>query len=74
METKYYISGLRPVKGEIFADYEMYYAFQWETDDFKQDMRYNHQIHFDPSGDVEELSKEEFDKYVEKLKKERGLN
>lgn len=51
----------------------MYYAFQWETGDFKQDMRYFHEIKFDPSGDVEEVTKEAFDTYVEKLKTEKDL-
>lgn len=41
---------------------------------FQARLRYFHEINFDPSGDVEELTKEEFDKYVEKLRKERGFS
>lgn len=73
MEKKFYKSGLRPVIREMFDDYEMYYAYQWNSGEFKQDMTYMHQIYFNPSGEVEELSKEEFDRYVANLKKERGL-
>jgi hypothetical protein len=73
MEKKFYKSGLRPVIREIFNDYEVYYAYQWNSGEFKQDMTYMHQIYFDPSGEVEELSKEDFEKYVANLKKERGL-
>jgi hypothetical protein len=73
METKYYTVGDRPVIQEIHETFDNFLAFQWKTGDFKQEMRYNHDINFDPSGDVEELSKEAFDNYVEKLKKEKGL-
>jgi len=67
---KYYKSGLRPIIREIHSDYEIYYAFQWKTGEFRQDMTYMHQIYFDLSGDVEELSKNEFEEYVSQLKKE----
>jgi len=70
MEIKYYKSGLRPVYREIEKDYSIFYAFQWDTGEFKEDMTYNHQIRMDPDGDVEELTKEEFDNYVEQLRKE----
>ena len=70
METKYYKSGLRPVRREINPDYEAYFAFQWDTGKFKEDMTYMHQIYFDPSGDVEELTQEEFDAYVKQLREE----
>lgn len=73
METKYYVVGLRPVIWEKRKDYDTFLAFQWETGEFKQDMQYNEAIYFDASGDVEEYSKKEFDQYVKKLKKERGL-
>jgi len=68
MEIKYYKSGLRPVYREIEKDYSIYYAFQWAKGEFKEDMTYNHQIRFDPDGDVEELSREQFDTYVKKLR------
>lgn len=73
MSKKYYISGLRPIIREIHGDYEVYYSFQWETGLFKQDMTYMEKIYYDPNGDVEEVSESEFNSYVEKLKKERGL-
>lgn len=74
MEKKYFKCGLRPVIQEISENFDTYYAYQWETGDFLEDMSYNHQINFDPSGDVEEISKTEFEKYVAALKKEKGLS
>lgn len=73
MEKKYYKSGLRPIIREIYDDYEMYYSFQWDNGEFKQDMQYMYLIYNDPSGDVEEITLQEFDDYVKKLKMERGL-
>lgn len=73
MEKKYYICGLRPVIVEVYETYRDYLAMNWETGIFEQNFRYSHQINFDPSGDVEEVSKQEFNTYVEKLKKEKGL-
>ena len=73
MEKKYYKSGFRPIIQEINKDYDIFYAFQWETGNFKKDMTYNHQINYDPDGDVEELTKSEFDVYVKQLREERGF-
>lgn len=70
MKTLYFKSGLRPIYREIYENYSIFYAFQWETGLFKEDMTYNHQIRFDPDGDVEELTKEQFDTYVEELRQE----
>lgn len=41
MEIKYYKSGLRPVYREIEKDYSIFYAFQWDTWEFKIDLDYN---------------------------------
>ena len=73
MKTKYFKSGLRPVFQEIEKEYDTYYAFQWDTGEFKEDMEYGDKIDFDPSGDVEELTKEEFDAYVKKLREDGGF-
>lgn len=73
METKYYRCGLRPVIQEIEEEFDTFYAFQWNTGEFKEDMEYNHEINFDPSGEVEEINKKEFDAYVEKIRKEKGF-
>ncbi len=74
MEKQYYKYGLRPIysienpKGVI-----RFYAFQWDTGEFKEDMTYLLKIYHDVSNDKEDLTKQEFDAYVLKLKKERGL-
>lgn len=73
MQKKYFICGLRPVIQEIEEEYDTFYVFQWKTGAFEEDMSYSENINFDPSGDVEEVSKEQFEAYVEKLKKEEGL-
>jgi len=73
MEKKYYLSGLRPIIREIYSDYEVYYSFQWNDATFKQDMSYMHEIYYDPSGDIQELTEKEFEAYVEKLKKDKGI-
>lgn len=73
-EKKYYKYGLRPIIEEIEPEFSTFYAFQWETGDFKEDMTYASKIWHDPSGDVEEINKEEFEKYIKKLKKRKGLH
>jgi hypothetical protein len=73
MNKKYYICGLRPVVVEVHKEYRNYLAMNWETGIFEQDFRYSHQINFDPSGDVNEISETEFKKYVNQYKKEKGL-
>ncbi len=72
-DKKYYICGIRPVIVENHKTYKDYLAMNWETGEFEENMRYSHQINFDPEGDVEEISKAEFSAYVEKLKKEKGI-
>ena len=74
MEKQYYICGLRPVVEEIEKEYKTYYAFQWDTGEFKEDMTYLRKISNDQSGETEKVSKEKFDDYVAKLKKERGIS
>lgn len=54
MEKKFYICGLRPVIVEIHKDYRDYFALNMETGIFEENLRYSHQINFDPDGDVEE--------------------
>lgn len=73
MGKKFYICGLRPVIVEIHKDYRDYLALNMETGVFEENLRYSHQINFDPNGDVEEKKESEFNSYVEKLKKEKGL-
>ncbi|TDP60092.1 hypothetical protein [Flavobacterium dankookense] len=73
MEKKFYLCGLRPVIVEIYETYENYLALNMQTGVFEQNFRYSHQVTYDPDGDVEELSEQKFNTYVEKLKKERGL-
>ena len=73
MEKKYYIVGLRPVIREIFPDMNKFYAMEWDTGEFKLDMRYNHEILFDPSGESREVDKKEFDEYVTNKRNEREL-
>lgn len=72
-DRKYYKCGLRPIIREIHSDYEEYFSFQWETGEFKQDMTYLHQVYYDPAGDIEELTKSEFDVYVKELKEGFGF-
>lgn len=73
MNEKFYICGLRPVIVEVHKTHENYLAMNLETGKFEQNFRYSNQIFNDPDGDVEEVTESEFNTYVEKLKKERGL-
>lgn len=73
MKIKYYKLGSRPIYEEIEPEFSTFFAFQWETGKFKEDMTYASKISFDFSGDNEEITKEEFDRYVLKIKLERGL-
>lgn len=73
MEYKYYKYGLRPIIEDIEPEFSTFYAFQWDTGEFKEDMTYASKIWFDFSGEKEDLSKQEFEIYVNSLKKERGL-
>lgn len=73
MIKKYYKYGLRPIIEEVEKEYSTFYAFQWENGEFIEDMTYASKIWFDYDADREDLSEQEFDAYVERLKKERGL-
>ncbi|MEI6312326.1 MAG: hypothetical protein WCP57_08715 [Bacteroidota bacterium] len=73
MEKKYYKYGLRPIREEIEKGKSTFYAFQWDTGVFKQDMTYYSKIRFDISGDREDLTEKAFNDYVKKIKKEKGL-
>ena len=74
MQTNYYIYGERPIIEEVNDNYDVYYAYQWDTGEFKEDMTYGTKVSNDPSGDLRKMTKEEFDTYVKNLKKEKGLN
>ena len=73
MEKKFYKYGTRPIIEEIEPDFSTFYAFQWETGEFEEDMTYASKIWQDFSGDAEELTETDFNLYVEKLKEERNL-
>ena len=73
MEKKYYKYGLRPIIEEIEPEFSTFYAFQWDTGEFKEDMTYMRKIRFDFSGDREDMTESEFNVYVDKLKKEKDL-
>ena len=74
MNKKYYIYGSRPVFMEEKKEgIRRYYAFQWENGEFKEDMSYFRKINNDLSGDSEEVTQEEFEDYVSKLKKDKGF-
>lgn len=73
---KYCIVGIRPVKAEMNTEGGLgIYAFNWESGEFEYSYRYLEYLYGGYKGDVEidELPKEEFDKYVTQLRKERGL-
>ncbi|MCG8329710.1 MAG: hypothetical protein MI974_18590 [Chitinophagales bacterium] len=72
---KYCIVGVRPVKAESSANGGLgIYAFNWETGKFDLNFHYLEHIYGLYKGDTEtkEISKEEFDKYVEKMRVNRG--
>jgi hypothetical protein len=72
MDTpKYCIVGIRPVKALLENDGFSIYVFNWSNGHFDLDLSYIEKIYFGTMDDVEELSKEEFDKYVLKLKKRK---
>ena len=71
LNKKYYKCGLRPVIIVIHQEYNNFLAMNWETGVFEEDFRYSDQIFSDPSGDVQEMSKEKFDTYVEELRNKK---
>lgn len=73
-ERKYFKYGSRPIYSEEKPKgIVRYYAFQWETGQFKEDFSYDRKINFDFSGDRQDLTKEEFDSYVKQKREERGF-
>jgi len=74
MEKKFYKYGLRPIFEEVEDRYSTFYAFQFDTGEFKEDMTYASKIWSDFSGDKEDLTEEEFNMYVEELRRERKLS
>jgi hypothetical protein len=73
MKINYYKYGFRPVYEEKEENYTTFYAFQWDTGEFKEDMTYFLKIYHDVSNEREDLTKQEFEAYVKKIKEERGL-
>ncbi len=65
--------GLRPVKALLENDGFGVYAFDWKTGNFILDLSYLEKIYFGRMDDVEILTEQEFNAYVDKLKKEKGL-
>lgn len=64
----FYIFGDRPVKFVKTEDGGMdILAYEWESGTFIRDLDYLDRIWY--GNDVEEVSEEEFNEYVEKLKK-----
>lgn len=65
--------GDRPVKALLEDDGFGVYVFDWDTGSFIMDLTYLERIYFGRMDDVEIITENEFNTYVEKLKKERGL-
>ncbi len=74
MKKRYFKVGLRPVYFEEINNEEFVFVFDVNNGSFKEDFSYYKRLFFGPFMDeTEELSEQEFNTYVEKLKKERGL-
>ena len=70
----YCIDGARPIKAVSTEDGGMtILVFDWDTGEFKRDLSYLTVAVWGDSDDVEYLSEEEFNSYVEKLRRERGF-
>lgn len=80
LKTPYYvIVGIRPIKAIKTPDGGLgVYIFNWQTGDFDLDMSYLNRIYGGRPGgaddEFEELSEVQFEVYVQKLRKERGLH
>ena len=73
MNKKYYKFGLRPIFSEQASNSIVrFFAFQWDTGGFKEDMTYLLKI-YHVFLQNQKLTKEAFEQYVEELKKEKGL-
>lgn len=73
--SKYYIVGVRPIKAVMNSQGGLgIYAFNWDTRKFEINFRYLDHIYGFYKGDVDinETTKEEFDRYVEQLRTEKG--
>ncbi|MBX7226141.1 MAG: hypothetical protein K1X55_08920 [Chitinophagales bacterium] len=74
MKKKYYVYGERPIFSEEKPKgIVRYYAFQWNTGEFEEDIRYRLKLFHDTSGEGKEITKEEFDTYVKEIKDRKGL-
>jgi hypothetical protein len=73
--VKYFIVGARPVFFEknINGTVSNSFMLDWNTGKFVKDEEYWLKIIFGRIDEIEEVSKVEFDIYVNKLKRERGL-
>lgn len=75
MEKKYFKVGLRPVYYEEKDNESFVFVFDWTNGLFKDDFIYYKNIfsgsHMD---DTEEMTEQEFNDYLEKLKKVRGIS
>lgn len=75
MKERYFIVGLRPVIAQESKASSIVLSFDWITGTFTNDNSYHPKIYYGPKTDeTEEVTKEEFDVYVTKLKKEKGLS
>ena len=73
-EMKYFKVGLRPVYYKEENDESFVFVFNWENGKFEDDFTYYKKIFSGPEmDDVEELSEQEFNEYVTKLRQERNL-
>ncbi|PXW07786.1 hypothetical protein C8D70_12016 [Chryseobacterium sp. CBTAP 102] len=78
-KTKFCIVGSRPVKGVRNSEGGLgIYAFNWETGEFEINYDYMQRIYIGDidNGETVEVTEEEFNAYVEKLRKgkEKGLD
>ena len=68
LEQKYCKVGDRPVKGIRNNKGFGIYVFNWESGSFDLNQDYLEKIYFGSMDDIEELTKQEFESYVEELR------
>lgn len=74
MKKRFFKVGLRPVYFDEINNEEFVFVFDWENGSFKDDFTYYKKIFSGPQmDDTEEITENEFNTYVEKLKKEIGI-
>lgn len=74
MKNKYFKVGLRPVYYKEINDESFVFVYDWHNGEFVEDFAYYKRIFSGPyMDDTEEVSESEFNKYVDKLKKEKGF-